>query len=174
MVTSRVDIWSIFSGHVRTLTDMRTGKIRTSDIFIFYGLPLVLSLLLNRYFTAGLLIDQSTNLLTAVSIIGGFLFALFAYIVGVIDRLKEKRIDDVVQKRFSREIHTNIAYSILISLLCICLLLGTGFLKKAPQDWEINGRTMYLVILYFLLLHFLLTLWLVVRRVYIVVDSQTK
>lgn len=152
--------------------NLQTGKTSFNDVATFYLLPVPLSGLLVWFYWSDLLVQQADALLSAVSIIGGFLFALFAYIVTVIDRLHERKVDDVVQHRFSREIHRNIAYAIIVSLLCICVLLGVQLLHPRPVGWEYYGRKVYLFVTYFLLLHFLFTLIYVIRRVFIVIESR--
>lgn len=151
---------------------MRTGKVQFSDILAFYVLPLLLAILVYRGFDDNFLMRQSTNLLTAVSIIGGFLFALFAYIVGVIDKLIQNGSRNVIRNRFAKEIHVNIAYSILISLVSICQLLSLGFIKTSVTGWEVYGKAFALIMVYFVLIHFLFTLVMVVNRVFIVVSSE--
>lgn len=171
-MTSRLNICGVLTGHIRTLSDLRTGKVQFSDILAFYGLPLLLAIVVYRGFDDELLMRQSTNLLTAVSIIGGFLFALFAYIVGVIDKLIQNGSANVIRNRFAKEIHVNIAYSILISLVSICQLLSMGFIKTSVTGWEVYGKAAALIMVYFVLIHFLFTLVMVVSRVFVVVSSE--
>ena len=168
---SRLDITDVLRNHVHTMSSVRTGKILWGDILLFYALPLAIGIAVSKFFPAKTLIAAKGDLLTAVSIIGGFLFALFAYIVTVLDKLQSINSTSPVKNRFAREIHTNIAYTILISLLSIVLLVCTGFLKVTPEGWEVWGKQVFFVALYAVLLHFLFSLVMVIRRVYIVVDS---
>lgn len=171
---SRLDITDVIRNHVHTMSSVRTGKILWGDILLFYVIPTAIGVTVSKHFPVTMLIGAKGDLLTAVSIIGGFLFALFAYIVTVLDKLQAMNSTSPVKNRFAREIHTNIAYTILISLLSIVLLVCAGFLKEKPEGWEVMGKQFFFASLYAVLIHFLFSLVMVIRRVYIVVDSTIK
>lgn len=171
-MTFRTNLLAIVTSHVKTLTDLRTGKVQLTDVIVYYVCPLILAILMVVYFGPAILLEQVDRILTAVSIIGGFLFALFAYIVSVIDNLKLSGETDIIRNKFSREIHSNIAYSIILSLINIVLLVGAGFLTGFSDQIENIFVDIYLGAVYFFAIHFLATLLLVVSRVFIIVDSK--
>ena len=78
-----------------------------------------------------------------------------------------------MKKVFVKEIHINISYSIVLSLLIIIVLIGcTTKLPEFQFDWLVKKITLGLT--YFLLGKFLLTLLMVLNRVYILLKKDSE
>jgi len=125
---SRVDVRPIAFAHLRTLRKLGQPGINPGDLWLFFWWPAILALPLAFFFTEKLG-ERSSDLLTAVSIIGGFLFGLLAMITQVIEEVKKEALGDEVKKVFAKEVHSNIAFGILQSLACVVLLIVLGFFK---------------------------------------------
>ena len=139
-------------------------------------------------------------MLTAVSIIGGFLFGLLGMIVNVIEKVKREHSDNIVKKVFAKEIHANIAFGILQSLGTLLAIVVYGFLPATNKGYKLNevwkalhfkGFSVQAAInwfhtstfsaeiavawvTYFLLISFFLTLLMIVKRIFIVMNSDAK
>lgn len=172
----RINVISIIVDHLKTLRNFRTKKISKTDITLFYIMPLVLSYLLINHGVN--LKDQVSNLITSVSIFGGFLFNLLAIIYTQIDKLAQDISTNSLKRIFVNEIHVNIAYNILLSIIIILLLfiyISINF--KIDMNTTKGLAYFYLersfvFINYFLLINFILTLFMVLYRVYILLKKE--
>lgn len=177
MLGGRINVNQIISGHLRTLRSLnQTSKgIYFPDLITFFVFPIALSGYLT-YKNIDLL-NQVTNIIAAISILGGFLFNLLAIIYGVMDKLKvdieqpKKGINSELKKIFIKEIHSNISYCILLSIFTTTFLLIYSSDFPCTSIFKIVKQTI-LFTNYFLLFHFLLTLLMVLNRVYILLKKD--
>lgn len=174
----RINILSIVKDHFGTLTrfDSKSKKVYWKDFVLFIGFPAILGVwLAYNGFSIKPFIG---NLIAAVAIFGGFLFNLLAIIYSQIDKIRDdansaNSANNELKKIFVKEIHINISYSIVLSLLIIVLLIGcTMDLPKFQYDWLV--KKIALGFLYFLLGKFLLTLLMVLNRVYILLKKDSE
>lgn len=175
---SRIDVRKIFKAHYRTLKNINQKGTSFSDIFLFILIPFGISIFL-VYFEVSIK-SQIANLVTALSILAGFLFNLLAIIhtsLGKIkNRIKSKEEQTKSLKfKFANEIHSNISYNILVALFLIIFLVIFAF--------DIKFETMFCSCFYdkllnficiFLLIHFLLTLFMILNRIYILLDKEDE
>lgn len=171
----RINIINIVKDHFGTLTrlDSKSKGIYWKDLVLFIGLPVVLGIVLAyKGFSIRPFIG---NLIAAVAIFGGFLFNLLAIIYSQIDKIRTdaKNENNELKKTFVKEIHINISYSIVLSLLTIIVLIAcTIELPRFSYDWLIKKIALGLT--YFLLAKFLLTLLMVLNRVYILLKKDSE
>jgi hypothetical protein len=171
----RINILSIVKDHFGTLTrlDSKSKRIYWKDLALFIGLPAILGVWLA---CKGFSIKPFVgNLIAAVAIFGGFLFNLLAIIYSQIDKIRDDANNEQneLKKVFVKEIHINISYSIVLSLLIIIVLIGcTTELPEFQFDWLVKKITLGLT--YFLLGKFLLTLLMVLNRVYILLKKDSE
>lgn len=165
----RINIIKIVRDHFKTLRNVNsTSSLPTFwDFILFVILPLIVSYFLARY---NILLDKHlTDIITAVSILGGFLFNLLAIIYSVIDKIKEDAASDELKKIFVKEIHINISYNILISILSVISLI----LYSYTQTYCVRLLNIVLLgINYFLLINLFLTLLMVLNRIYILLKKD--
>ena len=164
----RIDIRKIISDHLKTLRriDSDSRGISGWDFILFIAIPLSIGILLATLKIS--LSNHVTDLITFVSILGGFLFNLLAIIYGLIDKLKEDSLSDPLKAIFVKEIHINISFNILLSLFILVSLLIYSFLNGVYKClWQTLLYGALTAIIYFLLLLFLLTMFMVLNRVYI-------
>lgn len=184
--------------HIRTLRTLGKPGVNISDLLFFFGLPAVIALPLS-YCCLAELHTKGSDILTAVSIIGGFLFGLLGMIVNVIEKVKREHSDNIVKKVFAREIHANIAFGIIQSLACVLSMIAYGFLTPSGKDktlsafWDsVKNKASFESILewirsssfslevavawinYFLLISFFLTLLMIVKRIFIIMNSDAQ
>lgn len=171
----RINILSIVKDHFGTLTrlDSKSKRVYWKDLVLFIGLPAVVGVLLAyKGFSIKPFIG---NLIAAVAIFGGFLFNLLAIIYSQIDKIRDdaKSEENELKKLFVKEIHINISYSIVLSLLIIIVLIGcTAELPQFQYEWLVKKIALGLT--YFLLGKFLFTLLMVLNRVYILLKKDSE
>lgn len=171
----RVNIFRIILDHFSTLRSLnqRTKYLNWKDAILFIGLPLVSSIVLVcKGFSFK---EQLGNLIASIAIFGGFLFNLLAIIYGQIENIQKDAVkeNDELKKKFVKEIHVNISFCIVLSIIIILTLLLTTV--QIP-NWEFKWLLEDLIISvnYFLLLLFLLTLVMVINRVYLLLKKEVQ
>jgi hypothetical protein len=157
---ARVDISDIVVNHLKSLSNANTSKSEFCDYFIFLIIPLLVATILPicKVFLSENIINI---VITSLSIFVGLFFNV---IVLIITSLVSKT-DDVIKKVVLKEIIDNISYTILISLITIIFSIFSS--QKAELFHQImNGFC------YFFLVHFFMTLLLVLKRIYILFTHQ--
>jgi hypothetical protein len=168
----RINIIKIIKDHLGTLRSLNqtSQKIYWKDFLLFFVIPLIVSYLLvwKEYSFE----KQLGNLIAAISIFGGFLFNLLAIIYSQMESIKKDAVseNDIVKKRFIKEIHINISFSILLSIIIVITLLLTTI--DIPYiEYFILLEKLILGLNYFLMLLFILTLIMILNRVYILLKK---
>ena len=182
------DHWSTFRYYDSQRKGRPWGKILLYTLFP--ALLAILFLLAKIYFTSSTIAIG----ITALSIFGGFLFNLQAIVFAFLDRLEnsiqqEKNARIKAQKeQFLKEIHMNISYEILLTVLAIlmmtiCLVDPKQMLEiellAFPKEWESWLEPVNLWIFrvlnffaYFLVISFILTLLMVLSKVHILFKRE--
>lgn len=190
---NRINVFGIIRDHLQTLTryDTQSNRMSAEDIILFIVAPLIIATLLVLLNVR--LDSHITDLITAISILGGFLFNLLAIIYGLIDKLKESRTTDQstaeqiiregIRQRFIKEIHINISFNIVISLFILLLLITYSYIipfdaTNMLEFYNVKfivivsmGLIMSLTI-YFLLGVFSLTMLMIINRVYSILSRE--
>jgi len=178
----RIDILSIIRDHFKTLKglDQEDDRISLQDFFLFIMLPSAISfMLVVNHFTFE---QQIGNLISAISIFGGFLFNLLAIIYSQIDKIRQDSVSRTInqdpeelllKQKFVNEIHKNISFCIVLSIsIVVTLLLNTVEMPKSKYFHYLEIFIEFVT--YFLLGLFLLTLLMVVNRVYILLKKDSQ
>ena len=172
---SRINILGIVYDHFKTLRKLgsQSKRIYWADFLLFIVVPALAAALF--VFRDISIKNYTGNLIAAVAIFGGFLFNLLAIIYSQIDKIRDdaRQEDSFLKKKFVREIHVNISYSIVLSLtVIICLLICTVEIPRFHYDFI--AKKLLLGFTYFLLGKFLLTLLMVLNRVYILLKKDSE
>lgn len=168
---SRINCYKIVVGHFNTLRSLgqESKRIYWQDFVLFILLPLLISFVCT-YYNLGFR-NQLSNLIAAISILGGFLFNLLAIIYNSMENLKKSSGENMIKKKYTKEIHSNISYNILIAIFCIvCLLIYNVEIPNFIYCWIVERVVLFLN--YFFLISFFLTLLMVLNRVYILLDRS--
>jgi len=170
---SRINFLQIIRDHLRTLRNINSSSKMVSrpDLLLFFILPLILSGILTIQKVE--LHSHISDFITAISILGGFLFNLLAIIYGLMDKLKLDSKDSDIKKIFVREIHTNISFNILLSLILILLLIVYSYQPNNFSCFTMVDYT-FSLILYSLLILFMLTMIMVFNRIYIIMKKDNE
>lgn len=169
----RINIFSIIKDHFGTLKSLnqKSKYINGKDFLLFLIFPVIFAFFLAyKDFNFK---EQLGNLIAAISIFGGFLFNLLAIIYSQLDSIKKdaKKEDNKLKSKFVKEIHINISFCIVLSIfIVISLLLTTIDIPTFSYDWLVTK--IIIGINYFLMTLFLLTLIMVLNRVYILLNRK--
>lgn len=168
---SRVNCSKTVRNHYKTLRKFgsTSKRIYWKDLVLFIIIPVTTAIILA--FLKIDLVNQITNLIAAISILGGFLFNLLAIIYNSMENLKKDIGVSEIKKTFAKEIHSNISYNILLAVFCIVILILYNielphFLYCEIFEYLISFLT------YFSLISFFLTLLMVLNRIYILLDKN--
>lgn len=162
----KIDISKIVIDHIITLQNARTGKLSVGDLFLFYGIPIILSVAV-WYEGVALGNDVFGQSISVFAIFSALLFsvqiALFgifynkrADVGGVNKEKREKNLQD--RKRLIKETNTNISYLIVISCISVTLFLisyAFSYFNKIEPAMAT-----------FLYSHFMFTLLMIIKRVH--------
>lgn len=172
----RINCFKIVRNHFKTfrILGQESDRIYWQDFILFILIPFAISAALSYYDFQ--FKNQITNLIAAISILGGFLFNLLAIIYNSMENLKkdinETNIDKPDLKRtYAKEIHSNISYNILLAIICIILLLLYNIDIPDFSYCSLVERLILFFNCYFLI-SFFLTLLMVLNRVYILLDKN--
>lgn len=176
----RINFYKIIRDHLHTLRRIDTDRNEMAfwDFILFIFGPLIVAIVL-AYFQVSIA-SHITDLITAVSIIGGFLFNLLAIIYGLMDKLTtdsqastpESEIGKL-KRLFVKELHINISFNILISLFLLVSLLLYSYLPDEQCNlWIIAIHWTLTVLTYFLTILFFLTMLMILNRIYILLKKD--
>jgi hypothetical protein len=197
-IFDRIELGSIYKLHLNTLSHYEKRQfynkveIPASDKFIFIVIPIFMSSILtisglqfnNDYVDIGL---------TCLSIFTGLLFTLLAIVLGVINEnnkingdelLPHKRKKHKASVELTNHLFINIAFSLVISVLAIFVVLLTQiypkniiFILKKYFDYYLF-RDIYLYtinfIAFFLIVEFLLLLMMIIKRFTLIFLNQIE
>ncbi len=163
----------IIKGHFGTLRSLSqtSDTIYWQDFILFILFPIIVASCIT-YFNLEFQ-SQITNLIAAISILGGFLFNLLAIIYNSMENLKKDSRKSRIKQKYIKEIHSNISYNILLSIFTVIFLIIYNI------DFDLGCITTYInkaltLLNSFLIVSFLLTLLMVLNRVYILLNKNIE
>lgn len=193
----RVEVSSIFSRHLTTFYHYEKkqfyneSKVPSSDKLLFFVLPLILAVLLCLM---GLKFDKDyLNItLTCLSIFTGLLFTLLAIVLSLIQENQKIVIDAIKAEdkkkatariELTNHLFINIGFSIVLAVLSLVFVLLTQFnppnITALIRDWKYYGELKMVYtylsngVSFFLIIEFLLTLLMIVKRFTVLFINQT-
>lgn len=174
---SRINILKIIIDHLGTLREYKSESryIALNDFFLFFLFPILsASFLSYKGYTFE---SQLSNLIAGISIFGGFLFNLLAIIYSQLENIENNndKIDDPalskLKKQFVNEIHINISFCIVLSIIVILTLFLTTIDYSCLEIGPFIKKIIISINYYFLIL-FLLSILMVINRVYILLKRK--
>lgn len=175
----KINFNKIVRAHLGSLRNVATGNC-LADYALFFGLPIIISLLLNNL---NLKLDKDliNILITSASIFAGLLLNLLMLIYTIIIRVQDqigarKKEDpnavdpvqnsqDEIKVRVLEETFSNVSFCILVSvllvILCLISLIGSEYLCIVIP---------YAV--YFLVPLMILTILMILKRVHSLIASE--
>jgi hypothetical protein len=163
ILIQKINVWEIVTGHWKTLEDDR-DQGRAGDVFVFYVLPALV--VAARAYRGILLSVGAMGVLTnALAIMAGLLFNLLVVLQGLSANTRAR--NDRVRE-FARNVYDNIAYAIVISIAALVPL-------TVAANIETPTRLMFRLACWaamWLVLHFSLTLVMVLKRMYKMLQTE--
>lgn len=175
-MSSKISVIGIVKDHIATLRNNRTGKIHFPDIVLFFIFPGIISGLMLQLGVS--LNDGFVNaLITSFSIFSALLFNLLLLVYDISDKLDNKpqgtNIAEnnkiIIRRELLREIYVNVSFSILISMTVVIILLSYFLKPSNCVLFTVNvcsAQWILALIVYYLSSQFLLTLFMVLKRIY--------
>lgn len=153
----KIDVVPIVRDQLRTFVDARTGRLLWSDLLVFYGVPAAVA---GGAWVMGWRIASAGHVLTAVALMTGLLFNLLILLFDAAVRIRDGAGEFMAHRRkLVRELQANVTYTLLVCLV-LTVVLGAG----AVSTGSALGSPLSAVV-GFLLLHFVLMLLMLLRRV---------
>jgi hypothetical protein len=162
---NKIDVLPIITRHLGTLRDHSTGRRSAGDVFLFFGIPLIVSGAA-VYYRIMLTPDALTAVLASFSIFAGLLLNLLLL---VYTRAGEEPKPDIFagnMRRFVRELSDTIEFAVLVSVFVVIGSLVAMATLKRQQNVEPHAGILLTFILIFLTTNFLLTLLMVLKRIH--------
>jgi len=162
MVFALIDIREIVKKHYETL--MEDTKLR----FIVLNF-LIIPSLISSYFiwTNNLLTRNAVNtLITAFAIFTGLLLNVIFILFDIVDKSWRKTVQVSENRtKLLKHLYANSLYSLFISAVILVLLIGATI----SELWDGNSSILVItsVIVYFLVFHFLITLLMILKRLFV-------
>lgn len=177
-MSSKINIWSIVTGHIMTLRDSSSGRVSLLDYVTFYGMPVAIAALFS---ISGIQVSEGANSLL-VNFGAIFTALLLSVLVLVYDQGEKLRsINDEsknhnieLKKNLLEQLYFNICYAIVMAVILVFLCLVYTFLPDKACVISLSNISfsldlkMYLASPFFLIvvLNLLLTILMVVKRMH--------
>jgi hypothetical protein len=164
MASSKVDLGPMLADHLGTLKDDH-GKWRWGDVALFYGLPILVGVAI---WLLGIDINSPEGLLTAFSVLVGLLFNLLVLIFDIALKLSREQATSTRDQLvlLIRQTQANTTYALVLGLGIVTAL---GVLAATGAEDLCHRRAGLLTAA---MLHFMLTLLMVVKRVRATFQAQ--
>lgn len=157
---TKIDISKILKNHFATLYNANTKRPAVDDYVTFFVVPVLVSITLvclDIYMS-----DSAINIvISSLSIFVGLLFNVIVLIFDLVKRDQTNNIKNIVIK----QLISNIAYTIFISIISILLLLFT-FIDNRITTIIFSSAA------YFLLTNFLFTVLMILKRMFHLFHSE--
>ena len=155
---NKINVLPIIKDHLNTLRDNRTQKVSITDLFMFFAVPAVAAAaLVWRDFSVDSDVRNVIGLSMAVFV--GLLFNVLLVIYDVVSRRDTQDLASVRRREFLKEVYANLAFSILIAVGSLLLLVATAFTSTLATR-VLSGIIFYLAGM------FVLTLLMVLKRLH--------
>lgn len=177
-MSSKINIWSIISGHIKTLSDASTGKVSILDYFTFYITPLTVAVLFS-FFGIKVTSDANSLLVNFGAIFTALLLSVLVLVYDQGEKLRDvvgvSRQHNIDLKRnLLEQLYFNICYAIVTSVALVFLCLVYTFLSDkvclfsiGPLNLSVDFK-LHLVspLILMVVMNLLLTILMVVKRMH--------
>jgi hypothetical protein len=170
---NKINVIPIILGHVKTLQDNSTGRISVQDTSFFFGLPFLLAAIA-FYCRWSLSVDALNAVLASFAIFAGLLLNLLILVYTFSSDTVQPSALAKVRGTVIRELHDNISYAVLISIIIVVLALaaiGKLRISDGQATSHYTDRYMSFFIIYFTL-NFVLTLLMILKRIHKILSQR--
>jgi hypothetical protein len=171
---NKINVVRIILSHLETLRDHSTGRRSWPDIIFFFGVPLIVCGVA-LYFKWSLYVDALNALLAAFSIFAGLLLNLLILIYTFASDRNHPTGLARVRKEVVRQLHDNIAFSVLIAMtIAVVALVGVAQLKVRDPSNPVHTGPLFTFFLIYLTGNFVLTMLMILKRIYILLNQELE
>lgn len=177
-MSSKINIWSIVTGHISTLNDASSGKVSLVDYFTFYGIPLAIAFFLS-FIGIKVTSDANSLLVNFGAIFTALLLSVLVLVYDQGEKLRDVNSESnkhsiELKKKLLEQLYFNICYAIVASVLLIFFCLIYTFLPVDALKISISELSFDIDLkLYFfsplimmVVMNLLLTILMVVKRMH--------
>lgn len=161
LISPKTRVFTIFKDHFKTFYNAENKKFYWFDFIVFIGVPIGISFILT-FFKLDIT-DYTNTLITVHSIMAGLLFNFLVLILGIDTKNKNDTYKIVLKEAYS-----NVSYEILISILSVILLCVYDFINLI---WL---QTILIIIIMSLSINFILTVLMILKRVYLLFSKRDE
>jgi hypothetical protein len=173
-IFSKISTAPIIRDHFKTMVSYRTKKVAIKDIFLFFILPFIIAFAL-VYLRVQLSRNIINILITSFSIFAALLFNLLLILFDIIH--DDRNYENADKIEAINEIHSNVSFCILISIVSISILLISSLdfqFVALIQNYRGVLTSILSTFVYFLVFLFIMTIFMVLKRVHILLQNQLK
>lgn len=177
-MSSKINVWSIISGHIMTLKDSCSGKVSLFDYVTFYGVPIVISILF-AVFEIRVTEEANSLLVNFGAIFTALLLSVLVLVYDQGEKLsylndESKSHNIELKKNLLEQLYFNICYAIVAAVVLVFLCLVYTFLPDeafsisfAKISFNCDLR-LYMAspLILIVVLNLLLTILMVVKRMH--------
>jgi hypothetical protein len=169
---NKINIWPIIAAHLDTLRDRRFGSRRSvPDLIMFFVLPAVAGILL-LIFGFSFRADAVNGFLTAFAILTGLLLNLLVLIFTLAAGSAPPNMDLRARKVLLVEVFANVCFCLLNAIAVVCVSVVALSYMRSMQGATTGRVSAFL--LCFLTMNFVLTLLMVIKRMYVLLQKEIK
>lgn len=159
-MSSKINVGRIVVDHIFTLRNEKADSISKSDIILMFALPAAIGvafewmdLIINR--------DDVGILVSIFAILAGLLFNVLVLMYSISKSILDIPISQKEDReRLLSQAFANVSYAVLISLIVVCLLGVTLIVPNWVSSY-IN------IVIVFLAVNFVLTVLMILKRLYV-------
>jgi hypothetical protein len=167
---NKINIIRIVAAHFETFRDA-AGNREVGDFALFLGLPLVMSIAA-YYFGWFLYLDALNAMLAAFSIFAGLLLNLLLLVYTFSNNGSPSALANI-RKRFVRELHDNLAFAVVVSVVIVCIaLVSISQIRTQDRTQNAHAGQIMSSILIFFTTNFVLTLLMVLKRIHVILGIE--
>lgn len=171
----KINTSKIVEDHIHTLKNYNTNEYNLWDLFIFFAVPFIISIIF--IFLHFKLTDGFINVLaTSLSIFAALLFNLLLLIYDIIPKKEGLGDNGKLKSEFLKQIYANVSFCIFVAIITIIFLIVSSLVVNQfdpfPLIRYINLKSILALIVYYLLFVFIFTLFMILKRVHILLSKE--
>lgn len=165
-MSGKINVSKILTDHFGTFRHT-SGKVKIRDYLLFIGVPVIITAILIKF---GATLERGILgvFLTCYSIFIALLLNLLLLIYDIMHKVNNNIAKDPkrqLKKKFIKEVYSNVSFSILLSIILIIVLV-LGYIENLLVQCIVSA------IIYFLSAMFILSLFMILKRVYILLSKE--
>lgn len=178
-MSSKINISNIWAGHLSTLCDDTTGRTSKIDIITFYITPALVAILIG-YYSVSLSSETIGLIVTIGAILTGLLLNLLILVydqkknLPKVDQNSNNWQKTQLRHTVIEQLYYNIAYSTLISLFLVIISVIHSLSANITLPVSIKSFSFTIIpnlqittpILFFLGINLILTILMIIKRIY--------